>query len=450
MNAEKIRPFSNRALVQLLVPLIIEQFLAVAVGLADSLMVASVGEAAVSSVSLVDTVNVLLVNTFSSLATGGAIVTGQYLGSKAMEQSQRSAEQLLIFMGALSLVVTAVMYALRYFIIHVLFGAVEPEVAVNAEIYFNIVEASIPFLAIYSAGAALFRVMGDSKTSMRISFFMNLINVAGNALLIFGLRWRVAGVAVPTLLSRVFAAIAVLWLLRNQALPIHLSRKFRLYYDSRTVRNIVRTGVPNGIEGSLFQLGKILLLSVVSGFGTASITANAISNTIASFQVLAGSAIGMGLITVISQCVGRQDYEDVGYYTKKLVICAYVAIWITNLMILTAMPLILRIYNVSPEAQDIASNIIRIYGVMSMILWPMSFTFPQTLRAAGDTRFAMIISVSSMWLFRLVLGVLLATRGGYGVLGVWIAMFADWFVRSICFAWRYRSGKWKNMGIQQT
>lgn len=449
MHAEKIRPFSNRALIQLLIPLVIEQFLAVAVGLADSLMVASVGEAAVSSVSLVDTVNVLLVNTFSALATGGAIVTGQYLGNRAMDDAQRSAEQLLIFMGVLSLVVTAAMYALRYFIIHVLFGAVDPEVAADAEIYFNIVELSIPFLAIYSAGAALFRVMGDSKTSMRISLYMNLINVLGNALLIFGFHWRVAGVAVPTLASRVFAAAAVLLLLRNEKLPIRLSRRFRLFYDAKAIRNIVRTGVPNGIEGSLFQLGKILLLSVVSGFGTASITANAIGNTIGSFQVLAGNAIGMGLITVVSQCVGRQDYDDVDYYTKKLLIFTYLAMWVTNIAILAATPLILRVYNVSPEAQDLASKIIWMHGVMGMIFWPMSFTFPQTLRAAGDTRFAMIAAVVSMWLFRLVLGALLATRGGYGVLGIWTAMFVDWFVRIACFVWRYRSGKWKKMAVPQ-
>ena len=449
MHAEKIRPFSSRALIQLLIPLVIEQFLAVAVGLADSLMVASVGEAAVSSVSLVDTVNVLLVNTFSALATGGAIVTGQYLGNRAMGDAQRSAEQLLIFMGVLSLVVTAAMYALRYFIIHVLFGAVDPEVAADAEIYFNIVELSIPFLAIYSAGAALFRVMGDSKTSMRISLYMNLINVLGNALLIFGFHWRVAGVAVPTLASRVFAAAAVLLLLRNEKLPIRLSRRFRLFYDAKAIRNIVRTGVPNGIEGSLFQLGKILLLSVVSGFGTASITANAIGNTIGSFQVLAGNAIGMGLITVVSQCVGRQDYDDVDYYTKKLLIFTYLAMWVTNIAILAATPLILRVYNVSPEAQDLASKIIWMHGVMGMIFWPMSFTFPQTLRAAGDTRFAMIAAVVSMWLFRLVLGALLATRGGYGVLGIWMAMFVDWFVRIACFVWRYRSGKWKKMAVPQ-
>lgn len=449
MELQKKRLFSNRDLGQLLIPLIIEQLLAVTVGLADSLMVASVGEAAVSSVSLVDTVNVLLVNTFSALATGGAIVTGQLLGMREPDRAQRSAEQLLLFMAALSLAVTALMYALRSCIIHVLFGAVEPDVAASAEIYFNIVELSIPFLAVYSAGAALFRVMGNSKISMQISFVMNLINVAGNAILIFGLRWNVAGVALPTLISRVFAAAAVIWLLRDQQLPVHLSRNFRLSYDGPVIRSIVRTGVPNGIEGSLFQLGKILLLSVASQFGTASITANAIGNTIGAFQCLAGNAIGMALITVVSQCVGQQDYDGVRYYTRKLLLATYGAMFLTNVVLLSATPLILSIYHVSAEANDLAFQIIWMHGIMSVIFWPMAFTFPQTLRAAGDTAYAMVVSSLSMWLFRLLLGALLATKGGFGVLGIWMAMFVDWFVRITFFVLRYRSGKWKKMAVSR-
>ncbi len=450
MNPASIRPFSNRALLRLLIPLILEQLLAVTVGLADSLMVARVGEAAVSAVSLVDTVNVLLVNTFAALATGGAIVTGQYLGSRNMDKAQRSSEQLLLFMGILSLVVTAAMYAMRHFLIFVLFGAVEADVAAHSQVYFNIVEASIPFLAVYSAGAALFRVMGDSAASLRISLWMNLINVAGNGFLIFVAKWGVAGVALPTLLSRIFAAAAVLWLLRNPRLPVHLSRRFRIEYDRQIIGGIVRTGVPNGIEGSLFQLGKILLLSVASGFGTASITANAIGNTICAFQVLAGNAIGMAMITVNSQCVGRRDYDSVEYYTKRLMFFTYVAMWITNILILAVLPWILKIYNVSAEAQELASKIIWLHGVIGMVLWPLSFTLPQTLRAAGDTRFAMVVAVCSMWLFRLVLGVVLAKYMQFGILGIWLAMFADWIVRLICFILRYRSGKWKEKAIPQS
>ena len=442
------RPFSDRDLLRLLIPLIVESLLAVTVGLADSLMVARLGEAAVSSVSIVDTVNVLLINLFASMATGGAIVTGQYLGARAMEKAQRSAEQLLLFMAVVSLGVTVVMYTLRSVLIYGLFGAVEADVAANSVAYFNIVELSIPFLAIYSAGAALFRIMGDSKTSMKISLYMNLINVAGNALLIFVFKWGVAGVALPTLASRIFAAAAVLWLLRNPNLTIHLSREFRFAFEKQAVGQIVRTGVPNGIEGSLFQLGKILLVSVAAQFGTASITANAIGNTLGSFHCLPGNSVGMAMITVISQCVGRGDYDDVRYYTKRLLMYACLSMAVFNIFMIAITPAILDIYNVSAETWDLAWKINFMHAFMCIFIWSFAFTYPQALRAAGDTRYIMIVSMISMWVFRLGLGTWMATYGGFGVLGIWIAMFADWAVRILCFTVRWKSGKWMTKAIK--
>ena len=442
------RPFSDRDLLRLLIPLIVESLLAVTVGLADSLMVARLGEAAVSSVSIVDTVNVLLINLFASMATGGAIVTGQYLGARAMEKAQRSAEQLLLFMAAVSLGVTVVMYTLRSVLIYGLFGAVEADVAANSVAYFNIVELSIPFLAIYSAGAALFRIMGDSKTSMKISLYMNLINVAGNALLIFVFKWGVAGVALPTLASRIFAAVVVLWLLRNPNLTIHLSREFRFAFEKQAVGQIVRTGVPNGIEGSLFQLGKILLVSVAAQFGTASITANAIGNTLGSFHCLPGNSVGMAMITVISQCVGRGDYDDVRYYTKRLLLFACLSMAVFNIFMIAITPAILDIYNVSAETWDLAWKINFMHAFMCIFIWSFAFTYPQALRAAGDTRYIMIVSMISMWVFRLGLGTWMATYGGFGVLGIWIAMFADWAVRILCFTVRWKSGKWMTKAIK--
>lgn len=442
------RPFSDRDLLRLLLPLIVESLLAVTVGLADSLMVARLGEAAVSSVSIVDTVNVLLINLFASMATGGAIITGQYIGARAMKKAQRSAEQLLLFMAAVSLGVTVAMYVLRRAILYGLFGSVEPDVMANAVAYFNIVELSIPFLAIYCAGAALFRVMGDSKTSMKISLYMNLINVAGNALLIFVFKWGVAGVAVPTLVSRVVAAAAVLWLLRNPGLTIHLSKDFRFAFERQAVGQIVRTGVPNGIEGSMFQLGKILLVSVAAQFGTASITANAIGNTLGSFHCLPGNSVGMAMITVISQCVGRGNMEDVRYYTKRLMLYACVSMAVFNIFMILITPYILDIYNVSAETWDLAWKINFMHAFMCIFIWSFAFTYPQALRATGDTRYIMVVSLISMWIFRLGLGTWLAVYGGFGVLGIWIAMFADWAVRIVCFTVRWRSGKWETKAVK--
>ena len=442
------RPFTNRDLLRLLIPLIIEQMLAVTVGLADSLMVSSLGEAAVSSVSLVDTVNVLLNSLFASLATGGAIVTGQYLGAKNMDKARRSAEQLLIFNGAVAIGITVVMYALQRSIVYGLFGSIEPDVAANSLAYFRIVELSIPFLAVYSAGAALFRVMGDSKTSMKISLWMNLINVTGNALLIYVFKWDVSGVAVPTLASRVFAAFAILFLLRNQNLTLHLSKDFRLRMDRKMVGLIVKTGVPNGIEGSMFQLGKILLMSVISSFGTAAIAANAIGNTVMTFQNLPGNAASLASTTVISQCTGLRDYDSSKFYAKKLLKFAHIGLLVSNALVLLALPVILRIYHVSDEAKELARFLVMTYSVVCCLVWPLSFSFPQTLRASGDNRFVMVVSVGSMWAFRLVLGVVLSKNMGMGLVGVWIAMYVDWVVRAVCFVLRYRSGKWMTKAIK--
>lgn len=442
------RPFTTKDLLRLLIPLVIEQLLAVTVGLADSLMVSSLGEAAVSSVSLVDSVNVLLNSLFASLATGGAIVTGQYIGAKNAEKSQQSAEQLLLFNFVVSLAITVIMYLLQKTIIYGLFGAIEPDVAANSLAYFRIVELSIPFLALYSAGATLFRVMGNSKISMWISLWMNLINVAGNALLIYVFKWDVSGVAVPTLVSRIFAAGAVLWLLRDQTLQVHLSKHFRLRFDRKMVGLIVKTGVPNGIEGSMFQLGKIMLLSVISGFGTAAIAANAIGNTLLAFMNVPGTATSLASTTVISQCTGMRDYDASKYYAKKLLQFAHISLAVSNALIMLMLPAILRIYNVSNEARDLAQWLLTTYAIACVLFWPVSFSFPQTLRASGDNRYVMIVSVVSMWLFRLVLGVVLSKHMGFGLPGVWIAMYVDWIVRGICFVARYRSGKWMTKAIK--
>ena len=310
--------FDNRALVALIIPLIIEQFLAVLVGMADSIMVASVGEAAVSGVSLVDNIVVLLINIFSALATGGAVVAGQYLGRKREEEACKSAGQLVWFVTISAVGVTAIVYLCKSFILHGVFGKIEADVMEHANTYLLIVTASIPFIALYNGGAAIFRAMGDSKIPMIVSMIMNVINVSGNAILIYGFHCGTEGVAIPTLVSRAVAAILITILLCNSKRVLHLEKTFRYRFDGAMVKNILKIGVPNGLENSMFQLGKILVLSLVSTFGTYAIAANAVSNAVAMFQILPGISINLAIITVISRCVGARDYEQVKYYTRKL------------------------------------------------------------------------------------------------------------------------------------
>ena len=439
--------FSDRDLRRLIVPLVIEQLLAITVGLFDSVMVSHVGEAAISAVSLVDTVNVLLVNAFSALATGGAVIAGQYLGRREAVKAGHSGAQLLLFMGEASLLIMVLFYLAKGFVLGVVFGQVEPDVAAYANTYYIIVEASIPFLAIYSAGAALFRVMGNSKISMWVSLLTNLINVAGNALLIFGLHMGVEGVAIPTLVSRAVGAVVIVALLRRPDLPLRVE-KFTLRHDKYVVKNILRFGVPNGLESSMFQLGKILLLSTVAVLGTASVAANAMGNTVCTFQCVPGNALGLAMVTVVSRCVGAGNYAKARFYTKKLMKATYFFMWAAIVLVLALLPLIMRLYNVSDQAASYARQIIWMHGIAAAVLWPASFTLPQALRAAGDTRFTMVVSTVSMWTLRVGLGVLLGRFWGFGVLGIWMAMFADWALRMAFFLPRFLGHKWETMGVR--
>lgn len=439
--------FSNRELANLIGPLVIEQLLAVFVGMADSIMVANVGEAAVSGVSLVDNIMILIINIFAALATGGAVVAGQYIGRKDEKSACKAATQLIWFVSLSAVAIMILVYFGKDIILNQVFGHITAEVKGHADIYLLIVTASIPFIALYNGGAAIFRAMGNSQVSMRVSLLMNAINVTGNAILVFGLRIGTAGVAIPTLISRMVAAIVITVLLCNQTRILHIERTLKIRFDGRMIRKILAIGVPNGLENSMFQLGKILVLSLVSTFGTYAIAANAVSNAIALFQILPGMAISLAITTVISQCVGANDYEQVHYYLKKLLAIIYVAMVGTVALIFLALPLILKAYNLSDQTAAAATNIIHFHGISAMIIWPLSFALPAAYRAAGDAKACMYTSIVSMWIFRIGFSYLVGKYMGLGVFGVWVAMVIDWVVRAICFVIRYFNGKWKHGAI---
>lgn len=439
--------FSNRELANLIGPLVIEQLLAVFVGMADSIMVANVGETAVSGVSLVDNIMILIINIFAALATGGAVVAGQYLGRKDEKSACKAATQLVWFVSLSAVAIMILFYFGKDIILNQVFGHITAEVKGHADIYLLIVTASIPFIALYNGGAAIFRAMGNSQVSMRVSLLMNAINVTGNAILVFGLRIGTAGVAIPTLISRMVAAIVITVLLCNQTRILHIERTLKFRFDGRMIRKILAIGVPNGLENSMFQLGKILVLSLVSTFGTYAIAANAVSNAIALFQILPGMAISLAITTVISQCVGANDYEQVHYYLKKLLVIIYVAMAGTVALIFLALPLILKAYNLSDQTAAAATNIIHFHGISAMIIWPLSFALPAAYRAAGDAKACMYTSIVSMWIFRIGFSYLVGKYMGLGVFGVWVAMVIDWVVRAICFVIRYFNGKWKHGAI---
>lgn len=439
--------FTNKDLRKLIIPLIVEQFLQIFVGLADSIMVASVGEAAVSGVSLVDSVFILFINIFAALATGGAVVSGQYIGRKDPQTGCRAAWQMLIFIAVSSTVVMVACYLCRGLILDHVFGSIDADVYHNCKTYLMIVCASIPFIALYNGGAAIFRAMGNSKVAMEMSLLMNGLNLVGNAVLIFGLHMGVEGAAIPTLASRVIAAVIILVLLCRQDRLLHIPRPFIWKIEGRLLKRILYIGIPNGLENSMFQLGKILVLSLVSGFGTASIAANAIGNYVAMFAVLPGMALGFTTITVVSQCVGAGDYDQVRYYTKKLVKLCYLLMLCFNGLVVLVLPLVLQIYGLSAEASQLAEKIIIYHSICAVVIWPLSFTLPNTLRASNDVALTMFISIISMWIFRVAFSYFLGIYLDMGLFGVWIAMTIDWLFRAICFVVRYRGAKWQEKKV---
>lgn len=436
--------FSRRDLMRLIIPLIIEQILAVTIGMADTIMVSSVGEAAVSGISLVDTLNILLINVFSALATGGAVVASQYLGKRDPQSACSAAKQLVTTITFLSTAIMALVLIFNTPLIRLIFGSIEPDVMQNAQVYFYLSAVSYPFIAVYNAGAALFRSMNNSKVSMFTSFLMNVVNITGNAVLIFGFHLGVMGAGIASLASRVLGAVVIMLLVRNQDNPIHITSLFKFEYRGQMVKNILRIGVPNGLENGMFQIGKILVQSLIASFGTMAIAANAVANNFASIEVLPGSAIGLAMITVVGQCVGARDYEQARRYTIKLMAITHISMAALNGLVLALVGPLTGFYSLSPETTQLAQQLLIYHSICCIFIWPSSFTLPNALRAANDVKYTMTISIISMWVFRIAMSYVLAMGFGLGVLGVWIAMTVDWLFRASMFVWRFLSGRWKN------
>ena len=446
--------FDNKALKKLIIPLVVEQLLVITVGFADTVMVASVGEAAVSAVSLVDAINILLINIFAALGTGGAVVAAQFIGQGSKDKAKYSAKQLILITALLSVIIMVIVIAFNVPLLHMVFGNVEVDVMKNAEIYFLFSAMSYPFIALYNSGAALFRAIGNSKISMINSAVMNVINIILNAIFIFVFRWGVFGAVLATLIARAVACIVILKMLSHRDNDVcvndYLHWKFDFMYmkhwsfDFTYIKKILSIGVPSGLENGMFQLGKILVQSLIATFGTYSIAANAVSNNLAQMQIIPGMAMSLAMVTVVGQCVGANDYKQAKYYVKKLLKITYLSMAGLIVVLIIATPSILTFYSLSKETTDLAYQCIFLHAIIAALIWPTSFTFPNALRAANDAKFTMIVSAASMLIFRLCFSYVLGQYMNLGLIGVWIAMFIDWGVRCIFFIWRYFSGKWMN------
>jgi len=443
------RPFSDRALFSLFWPLVIEQGLEYLVGFTATFLASSVGESAVSGVSLVDTVMMLLIAVFAALATGGAVISGQHLGNRRPDLATAAARQLVVVAGIASIGIAALLYWASPLLLGGLFGEISPEVRHHASTYLMLVNASVPGIALYAAGAALFRTIGRTRTTMHVAILMNVTNIGLSAALVYGFQLGTLGIGIGSLVSRLLAAAVMLWLAFGRDLPVRLSftGPVHAWLDRATVGHLLRLGMPFALENGIFHVGRILVLGLIATFGTSSIAANAVGTALVLFQVLPGMSIGLGLTTVVSRCVGAGRFDLVRFYTRRIVGFVYLSQIILSLVILALLPWLLQAYALSPETASMVWKLILVHTAGVFLIWPLAYTLPVTLRAAGDARFPMLVSVLCMFAVRLGLAWILGRFLGWGVAGVWAAMVIEWLPKTVLFVSRYRGERWMRFRI---
>lgn len=439
--------FGNRELFALILPILVEQLLTMLVGIADTLMVSYAGEAAVSGVSLVNQLNNVFIFVFGAVASGGAVVASQFIGRKDKENGIAAASQLLMVTILISAFLMVISILLRSQLLSVLFGRVEPDVMQASITYLVISALSFPALAIYNSAAALFRSMGKTKAIMNISIAMNAINVIGNAIGIFALHAGVAGVAVPSLASRIFAAVAMLLLCFQKKNMLYVQMDKMLVWNGRMLKRILNIAVPNGLENGLFQLSKVALSSIVALFGTVQIAANGVAQSFWSMASLFCIAFGYAFVTVIGQCMGAGDIEAANYYNKKLLRITYLGSAVWNFLIVGLTPAVLMLYSLSGETKALVFILVLIHSVFNVLLCPVAFSLSNGLRAAGDIKFTMYASIFATVVCRVFFSVLFGIWLDMGVIGICIAMVGDWFVKTLLIMTRYRSFKWTGFQV---
>jgi putative MATE family efflux protein len=439
--------FSNQSLRKLIIPIFLDQILIITVGIIATIMLSYAGEAAVSGVSLVDMINMLIVYLLVALTTGGAVVVSQYIGNKDKEQSCNAASQLITISAVISVILALFVVLFHKPLLRIIFGNIEPDVMEAAITYFVISALSYPFLSLYDCGGALFRSMGKSSVQMIVSIIMNVLNLVGDAIGIFVLHAGVTGVAIATLIARAVAAVIILYLCFNRKNEVFIRFSEIFSWNGKMIRRILNIAIPNGIENSIFQLGKVLLISIISMFGTAQIAANGITNSLVMIAITFATAINLAIVTVTGQCIGAGDYSQATYYTKKLIKLAYIGTIFSSIAEILFLKWILNIYALPAEVRQLTYILVVIHNCFAMLIWPISFTLANALRAAGDVRFTMVISISSMFIFRISVAYVLGVIFHMGVIGIWIAMGIDWTFRAIVYIIRFKSGKWKNFQV---
>ncbi|AGC67471.1 transport protein [Thermoclostridium stercorarium subsp. stercorarium DSM 8532] len=439
--------FSKKEMIKLMIPLVLEQILNATVGMADTLMVSAVGESAISGVSLVDNINTLLYTLFSALCNGGAIITAHFIGSHREEDARNSAANLIFSSGVVAFILGIVALAGNKFFISLFYGSIEQNVMHYARIYFFFSAFAYVFIALYNSCSSLFRVMGITRVSLLASVMANIINICGNALFLFVFNWGVVGIALATLIAKASSAMFMVSVLTKQDRIVYLDLKKIFRPSWGMIKQIMSIGIPNGIESSLFQIGKVLVSGITAMLGTTAVAANAVAGTITNFAIIPGTAVSLAITTVVGQIAGAGDNKLAVKKARTLLLWSYLCMGITCMLLFALCPYIVSLYNLEEVTKDLALEIIKFFSIVCLLLWSPSFIIPSALRAVKEVKYTMVVSIASMWIWRILLAYVFAIHMDIGILGVWMAMGVDWLCRSICFYIRFFHGKWQNRPV---
>lgn len=439
--------FSNKDLKNLIAPLFLEQLLIALVGIADVFVIGFVGEAAVSGVSLVNSFNTIFLNLFTALASGGAVVISQYIGHKDKEHAGQAASQLLTASVILSVAISVVILLTNASLMRLMFGKVDADVMDACVTYLRISAYSYPALAIYNAGAVLYRSFGKTSTTMYISILANIINVIGNCIGVFGLHAGVVGVAVPSLVSRCFSAVVITILCFSAKNPVSYLGSWIMKLDVSLQKKILRIAVPNGVESGVFQLVKVALSSVVALFGTYQIAANGVAQSIWSLAALVCVTMGPVFITVIGQCMGAGDIEQAEMYFRKLTKITLVFAIAWNALIFAVTPVFMSFYALEDQTKRLVILPVLIHNIFNAVAFTFADPLGKGLRATGDVKFTTATSLFTTIGVRLIFSMIFGIWLNLGVIGIAFAMCLDWSVRGIIFWWRFKQGKWKTFKV---
>jgi putative MATE family efflux protein len=446
--------FSNKDVLKITIPMFLQQVLNFTVGMINTMMVSSAGEAAVSGVSLVNTLDNVLIVFFTALVTGGSVVVAQVLGTKKTKEISNVAKQLIYAATIVAVLLTALVWIFKTPILNMLFGDAEADVMAHAIDYFSIVSLSFPLLAITEAAGACFRSAGNSFISLMTTLFINIFVICGNSIFVIGLGMEAKGTALATLCARFLGAVILLVLIHRKKYPVHVEHILHYRPNFRIVKNILHIGIPNGIENTLFQFGRLLMQSLIAMLGTTVIAANAVALNVVQFQYSVNGAFIACMIPIVGRCIGAKKIDQAKYFSRKLLLLEFIVLAVVSIGILVFIDPLMALYNISSEGVELSKQLIISHVVAAAIIYPLGFLTPSIFQAAADVRFTMVVSMLSMWVLRVAFGYLLALETisvfglftisgfGLGIWGVWIAMVSDWLLRAIVYMIRYISGRW--------